>query len=187
VANQAYKGTHRHRPPLGWHPPRNDPESWQPDRDRRPGEPTEPFTPAFTGEFPVQLDGLKTSTVEPLVAEDAPSHPVTEPGDQNLKRWKFALVVAAVWILSAAIGVGLYYWWFHTIDKTPPVFVVLIFLVVATVGGLIAAMVQNKPLVSALSVALMSAPFAAVGGAAVLHGTYFCDHVARCLMGVIPY
>ena len=88
---------------------------------------------------------------------------------------------------AAAIGVGLYYWWFHSLNKTPPVFVVLIFLVVCTVASLIIAMVQNKPLVSAVSVALMSAPLAAVGAAAVLHGLYFCDRAGRCLMGLIPY
>ena len=63
----------------------------------------------------------------------------------------------------------------------------LVYLVVCTVGGLLAAMVQNKPLVSALSIALMSAPLAAIGGAAVLHGVYFCERVSRCLVGVIPY
>ena len=49
---------------------------------------------------------------------------------QYLKRWKFVLSVAAVWVFAAAAGWGLYYWWFHSIDKTPPVFVVLLFVVV---------------------------------------------------------
>ena len=40
---------------------------------------------------------------------------------------------------------------------------------------------------AALAVALMSAPLAAVGGAALLHGIYFCDRAARCLVGLIPY
>jgi hypothetical protein len=65
--------------------------------------------------------------------------------------------------------------------------VVLIFLVVCTVGSLLTAMVDNKPLVSALAIALMSAPLAAIGAAAVLHGLYFCDRVSRCLVGLIPY
>jgi hypothetical protein len=67
------------------------------------------------------------------------------------------------------------------------VFVVLLFVIVCTVGSLLAAMVSNKPLVSALSVGLMSAPLAAMGAAAVLHGLYFCDRVSRCLVGLIPY
>ena len=72
-------------------------------------------------------------------------------------------------------------------DKTPPVFLVLVFLIVCTVGSLLTAMVHNKPLVSALAIALMSAPLAATGAAAVLHGLYFCDRVSRCLVGLIPY
>jgi hypothetical protein len=106
---------------------------------------------------------------------------------QYLKRWTFVLVVAGVWIPAAGAGLGLYHWWFHSIGKTPPVFVVLIFLVVCTVGSLLTAMVDNKPLVSALAIALMSAPLAAIGAAAVLHGLYFCDRVSRCLVGLIPY
>ena len=61
--------------------------------------------------------------------------------------------MAAVWIVAAAIGLGLYYWWFHSINKTPPVFVVLIYLVMCTVGSLLAAMVHDKPLMSALAIA----------------------------------
>jgi len=49
------------------------------------------------------------------------------------------------------------------------------------------AMVQNKQLVSAAAIGLMSAPLAAMAGAAVLHGVYFCDRVGRCLAGVLPY
>ena len=44
-----------------------------------------------------------------------------------------------------------------------------------TVGSLLGAMVQNRPLMSALAIALMSAPLAATAAAAVLHGSYFCD------------
>ena len=65
---------------------------------------------------------------------------------QYLKRWTFVLVVAGVWIIGAAIGLGLYYWWFHSLDKTQPVFVVLIFLMVCSVGGVLIAMVNNKPM-----------------------------------------
>ena len=197
VPDQSYQGTHRHRPPVGWHPPRNEPETRDTDRETRPTEPTQPFTPTFTGELrappdPVQLLARER---EPVLNGEAPSEPLPAPvqpavvpgAHQHLKRWKFVLVVAGVWIVAAAIGVGLYYWWFHSLNKTPPVFVVLIFLVVCTVASLIIAMVQNKPLVSAVSVALMSAPLAAVGAAAVLHGLYFCDRVGRCLVGLIPY
>lgn len=162
--------------------------------DTLTGEPTQPHSPMFTGEFPAQPD-----PVQPLVAEreplDAPSEPLPVPAKpavvpgnfQFLKRWTFVLVVAGVWTVAAGCGVGLYYWWFHSLDKTPPVFVVLVFLIVCTVGALLTAMVQNKPLVSALAIALMSAPLAALGGAAVLHGLYFCEWASRCFVGLIPY
>jgi hypothetical protein len=156
-----------------------------------PGEHTEPYLPTFdTGEFPSAAD-----PVLPLVADLEPTGPIPVPVQsevvpgtyQYLKRWTFVLVVAGVWIVGAAIGLGLYYWWFHSLDKTPTVFVVLIFLMVCSVGGVLIAMVNNKPMVSALAIAMMSAPFAAMGGAAVLHGLYFCEHVSRCLVGLIPY
>jgi hypothetical protein len=182
VPDQPYRGTHRHRAPLGWHAPHLVPETTDTGHDALPGEPTVPYVPTFTGELPVITEEAPS---EPL---PAPVQPVVVPGAyQYLKRWTFVLVVAGVWIVSAAVGLGLYYWWFHSVDKTPPVFVVLIYLVVCTVGSLITAMVQNRPQVSAVSVALMSAPLAAVGAAAVLHGFYFCDRVGRCLVGLIPY
>jgi hypothetical protein len=189
VPDQQYRGTHRHRPPAGWHPPRRLTETT--DRDTLPGEHTEPYLPTFdTGEFP-----SAASPVQTLVADPEPSGPIPAPTQsevapgtyQCLKRWAFMLVVAGVWIVAAPIGLGLYYWWFHSLDKTPTVFVVLIFLMVCTVGSVLIAMVNNKPLVAALAIALMSAPLAAMGGAAVLHGTYFCQHVSRCLVGLIPY
>ena len=178
MSSQSYKGTHSHRPPLGWHPPRHAPETRDIDGDGHFDESTEPFTPTFTGKLPAQ----------PVLIEEAqPVSAPEQPGHQYLKRWTFVLVVAGVWIVSAAVGVGLYYWWFQSLDKTAPVFVVLVYLVVCTVGSLLAAMAQNKPLVSALSIGLMSAPLAAVGGAAVLHGLYFCERASRCLVGLIPY
>ena len=150
------------------------------DRDTLSGEWTAPFLPTFTGELQV-VD----SPPEPL---PVPAQPAVQPTPyQYLKRWAFVLVVAGVWTVAAGAGLGLYHWWFHSMNKTPPVFVVLIFLVVCTVGSLLAAMVDNKPLVSALAIALMSAPLAALGAAAVLYGLYFCDRASRCLVGVIPY
>jgi hypothetical protein len=143
---------------------------------------TAPHTPIFTGELPAQSEEAPS---EPL---PAPARPVVLPGAyQYLKRWTFVLMVAAVWIVAAPIGLALYYWWFHSINKTPSVFVVLLFLTVCTVGSLLCAMVQDKPLISALAIGLMSAPLAATGAAAVLHGLYFCDRVSRCLVGLVPY
>jgi hypothetical protein len=197
LEQQPYRGTHRHRPPLGWHPPCKEPETTGAGPDTLTGEPTQPYVPTFTGDFPAQPGLVRPQAAgpDPVIAEESPSeplpapaHPVTVPSSyQYLKRWIFVLVVAGVWIVGAASGLGLYYWWFHSLDKTPPVFVVMIFLIVCTVGSLLTAMVNNKPLVSALAIGLMSAPLAATGAAAVLHGLYFCDRVSRCLMGLIPY
>jgi hypothetical protein len=148
------------------------------DRDTSTGEPTQPYNPSFTGELTVMTEERPPASAQPIVVPSS---------YQYLKCWTFVLVVAGVWIAAAACGLGLYYWWFHSLDKTPPVFVVLVFVIVCTVGSLLTAMVNNKPLVSALAIALMSAPLAATGAAAVLHGLYFCDRVSRCLVGLIPY
>jgi hypothetical protein len=182
---------------VGWHPTRKEPETRDAGPDALSGEATQPYVPIFTGDFPVQPDPVRPQAAEPepVVAAEAASGPIPALAQpelvagtyQYLKRWTFVLVVAGVWIVAAAAGLGLYYWWFHSLDKTPPVFVVLIFLMVCGVGSLLTAMVNNRPLVSALAIALMSAPLAATGGAAVLHGLYFCDRVSRCLVGLIPY
>ncbi|OBI82381.1 hypothetical protein [Mycobacterium sp. E740] len=152
--------------------------------DTLAGDPTQPYTPTFhTDEFEAPVLPAVVEEVPPV-----PAHPVAVPGNyQYLKRWVFALVVAGVWALSAVAGWALYHWWYHSIDKTAPVFVVLVFVVCSTVGGLLLAMVPTRPVISALAIALMSAPLAAVAGAAVLHGLYFCEWASRCFAGLIPY
>lgn len=156
------------------------------DTELLPGEPTQPYAPMFTGGMVLPRE---------LVGDEPPSEPLPVPAPSvvvagnyhYLKRWHFVLAVAAVWVFAALAGLGLYYWWFHSIDKTPSVFVVLLFVITCTVGGLLTAMVLNRPVVTALAIGMMSAPLAAVGAAAVLHGLYFCDRVGRCLVGLIPY
>jgi hypothetical protein len=186
VPEQTYKGTHRHRAPLGWHPPRVQQEltnGTNGDAASDPqSEPTAPFTPAFTGALPALTDEARSER-QPAAVEE----PVASTTDLALKRWTFVLVVLASWVVAAAVGLGLFYWWFHSINKTPAVFIVLVYLVMCIVAALIAAMVPNKPAMSALSIALMSAPFASTAAAAVLYGVYFCEHASRCLIGVIPY
>ncbi len=148
------------------------------------GEPTEPYTPMFTGELPAQPPA-DAAPSEPL---PAPAHPLVVPGSHPfLKRWTFVGVVACVWFAAAAAGWGLYSWWFSSIDKTASVFVVLVFVVTCGVAGLLLAMVPDRPVVSALAIAAMSAPLAATAGAAVLHGLNFCEYASRCLVGLIPY
>jgi hypothetical protein len=109
------------------------------------------------------------------------------PQDDYLKRWTFFVVLIPVWIVAAAIGLALYLWWYNSIDKTPALFVVLIYLVMCTVSAVLTAMAQHKPMVSALAIALISAPFASTAAASVLYGIYFCDRASRCLLGLIPY
>jgi hypothetical protein len=118
-----------------------------------------------------------TIVEEDTVVDEAP----------HLKRWTFALVLVPVWIVAAIVGLALYLWWYHSIDKTPALFVVLVYLVVCTVAAVLTAMVQHKPLVSALAIALVSAPFASTAAASVLYGIYFCDRASRCLLGLVPY
>ena len=115
---------------------------------------------------------------------------VTAAGHLYLKWWKFVLMLLAVWVPSAAAGAELFYWWSHddSKHKTTVVFVVLVYVVVTTVAGLILAMVSDRPLVSALSIAMLSAVFAAVVGAAPVYGKFYCQHSQRhCAAGILPY
>ena len=148
-------------------------------------EDTQEFTPSWdTGELEA-VDPVDAPPSEPL---PIPAPSVVVPGEYlYLKRWHFVVVVACVWAIAAAAGYGLYYWWYHSIDKTAPEFVVLVFLILCTVVGLLVAMVPNRPVASAVAIAFTSAPLAATAGAAVLHGLYFCEWATRCFVGLIPY
>jgi len=175
------------------------------------GEPTSPYLPTFdTGSFsapmPTRPTAARESTLtldpeqaqagdrEPLAyrafdpetgsapAVVPPAQPLVVPGSyQFLKRWAFALVVAAVWVVAAPIGAALYYWWVGDadLDKTWPVYGVLLYLIVCTVVSLLFAMVQNRPMVAALAIALMSAPLASTAGAAALYGAYVFGWITR--------
>ena len=114
--------------------------------------------------------------------------PVTVPGRYlYLKWWKLLLVILGVWFVAADAGFGLFYWWYHSVDQIPALFVVLVYVVACAVGGVLLAMVEGRPLVSALSLAVMSGPFASLAAAAPLHGYYHCARVGHCLVGLIPY
>jgi hypothetical protein len=91
---------------------------------------------------------------------------------QFLKRWKFVLLLLGVWIVAAAAGLGLYYWWFHSVDKTWPDFAVLMYVLVCTVAALLVSLIEHRPAVSATAIAVMSAPFASGVAAAALYGMY---------------
>jgi hypothetical protein len=173
-------------------------EAFVPDFDDT-GEQSVPFVPNFddTGSQPIpqskeepetpaaEQDSEKDLETEP---SGAPVQSVTVPGRyQYLKWWKLVLVILGVWIGTAEIGLSLFYWWYHTINKTPAVFMVLVYVVVCVVGGVMLAMVQGRPIISALSLAVMSGPFASVVAAAPLYGYYYCARTGHCLIGVIPY
>jgi hypothetical protein len=132
------------------------------------------------------------ATDDPLSGSlHAPAPSITVPGRYfSLKWWQFILMLLAVWVPAAAIGAGLFYWWTHdpSSHKTAVVFVVLAYVVVCTVTGLMLAMVPDRPLVSALAIAMISAVFASVVAAAPLYGAFYCDHSQRpCLVGIIPH
>ncbi len=113
-----------------------------------------------------------------------PAQPVVVPGAyQFVKRWKFALIVAGVWVLAAAAGLGFYFWWYTSLTKTVPVFAILVFMVICMVASLLVSMVPNRPQVSALAIALMAAPLASTAAAAVLHGAYYFEWIARPVIG----
>ncbi|MCV7428914.1 hypothetical protein [Mycobacterium montefiorense] len=169
------------------------------------GEHSVPFVPNFddTGSQPIPAAAQKPGTSVAKVATETPSaasepdshaepagpvQSVTVPGRyQYLKWWKLVLVIFGVWAATAEVGLSLFYWWYHTIDKAPAVFMVLVYVVACTVGGVMLAMVQGRPLIAALSIAVMSGPFASVVAAAPLYGYYYCARTSHCLIGVIPY
>lgn len=151
------------------------------DSDTLTGEHTQPYRPEFTGSFTAQsvLDD-PAPPVGPVEVLPHTAQPVFVPDiPQFIGRGRFVLLVAGVWIVAAVAGLGLYYWWFHSLDKTLPVFGVLVYLGSCMVGSLLTAMVQNRPAVATTAIALMSAPLASTAAAAVLYGGYVFGWIAR--------
>ena len=162
-------------------------QSWVPDFSDSDDTGSQPI-PVVEQEKP---DGAETSAEaaeqEPT-AGSAPVQSVTVPGRYRyLKWWQLAVVLIGTWVVAAVLGLGLFYWWYHSVGKTPAVFAVLVYVVACTVGGVLLAMAERKPWISALSLAVMSGPFASVAAAAPLYGFYYCARVGHCLVGVVPY
>jgi hypothetical protein len=165
-------------------------QSWVPDFDDDTGEhpaATEPENAGRTAQDEAATPAADAGEREP--AEPVgPVQPVNVPGRYlYLKWWKLALVLLGVWAAAAVIGLGLFYWWYQSVDKTPALFVVLVYVVVCIVGGVMLAMTEGRPLISALAVAMMSGPFAALVASAPLYGYYHCERVGHCIVGLIPY
>jgi hypothetical protein len=131
----------------------------------------EPFfsDPADTDAFP-----------RPVVT----AQPVVVPGSyQFVSRWRFAIILIGVWVVSAAAGLGFYHWWYTALDKTMPVLGILGYLAVCMVASLLASLVPNRPRVTALAIVLMAAPLASTAAAAILHGAYYFEWIARPAIG----
>ncbi len=118
---------------------------------------------------------------EPVVV--LPAQIAASGTHQYVKRWQFMFIVSAVWVLAAATGLAFYFWWYTSLTKTPAVFGVLLYLIVCSVASMLLSMVPNRPPVTALSIALMSAPLASVSTAAILHGAYYFEWIARPTIG----
>jgi hypothetical protein len=150
-----------------------------------------PQTPDEPASSPALAAEAATGEAPPSGSLHAPAPPIAVPGRYHHSRWwQFILMLLAVWVPAGAIGVGLFYWWTHdhSARKTVVVFVVLVYVVVCVVAALMLAMVPDRPLVSALAIAVMSAVFASVIAAAPFYGAFYCDHSQRpCLMGIIPH
>ena len=113
-----------------------------------------------------------------------PAQPVEVPGShQFVKRWRFVLILAGVWAVSAAVGLGFYYWWYTAPQKTLPVLGILLYVGACMVAAILVSMVPDRPQVSALAMALMAAPLASTAAAAVLHGAYYFEWIARPVIG----
>ncbi|MGZ6016311.1 MAG: hypothetical protein ACXWKM_11255 [Phenylobacterium sp.] len=174
-------------------------QSWVPDfSDSDEDTGTQSWVPDFSDSDEEQPAAAKDEpeTSQPAADEQdadaesavAPVQSVTVPGRYlYLKWWKLLLVMFGVWFVAADVGLGLFYWWYHSADNTAALFVVLVYVVACAVGGVLLAMVEGRPLVSALALAVMSGPFASLAAAAPLHGYYHCARVGHCLVGVIPY
>jgi hypothetical protein len=114
------------------------------------------------------------------------ARPVLVPGTfEFVKRWRFALILAGVWVVSAAVGLGFYYWWYTAPEKTLPVLGILGYLAVCMVASLLISLVPNRPQVTALAIAVMAAPLASTVAAAVLHGAYYFEWIARPVIGPV--
>jgi len=144
----------------------------------------EPASQAFSELESTDTDAFLravTAHVEPVAV---PAQSVVVPGTfQFVKRWKFALIVLGVWVVSAAAGLGFYFWWYSALDKTMPVLGILLYLVVCMVASVLVSLVPNRPQLTALAVALMAAPLASTAAAAILHGAYYFEWIARPVIG----
>ena len=145
-------------------------------------EPLEPLPSADAPEAFSQIDGPDTDAFPPPTL--VPPRPVIVPGSyQFVKRWRFALIVAGVWAVAAIVGLGFYFWWYTSLDKTLPVFAIFVYLMACMTAAILVSLIPDRPQVTSLALALMAAPLASMGAAALLHGAYFFEWITRPTIG----
>jgi hypothetical protein len=69
------------------------------------------------------------------------------------------------------------------LDKTLPVLGILGYLVACMLASLLVSLVPDRPRVTALAIVLMAAPLASTAAAAILHGAYYFEWIARPAIG----
>lgn len=155
------------------------------DVEPEPPVPPAPAPRAFSELENIDTDAFRRSVTGHLGAVVVPpAQPVVVPSAyQFVKRWKFALISAGVWLLAAGAGAGFYYWWYTALDKTLPVFGILLYLAACMVASLLVSIASDRPQVTALAIALMSAPLASTAAAAALHGAYYFEWIVRPAIG----
>jgi hypothetical protein len=103
----------------------------------------------------------------------ASAHPVVVPGQyQFLKAWKLLSVLCGVWLVAGVIGLGLYYWWFQSTDKSWTEFAVLMYVIVSVVSALLLSLPDQRPVLSATAIAVLTAPYASAVAAGALYGMF---------------
>lgn len=161
------------------------PDPLQPaTRDESPDAPEAPAPQAFSESESVDTDAFLRSVTGHLPPVAIAAKPVAVPGTyQFVKRWRFVLIVAGVWLLAAAAGLGFYFWWYTSLDKTLPVLGILLYVAAAAVASLLVSMIPDRPHLTALAIALMAIPLASMAAAALLHGAYYFEWIARPAIG----
>ena len=168
---------------------RADDSGAEPVLDIAPDEPVSPAPQAFSALEHDDTDAfLRAVNSHPIPTLNAVpvARPVLVPGtNEFVTRWRFALILAGVWVVAAAAGLGFYHWWYTAGEKTLPVLGILGYLAVCMAASVLVSLVPNRPQVTALAVALMAAPLASTAAAAVLHGAYYFEWIARPVIGPV--
>lgn len=174
-------------PPEGELPEAEAPEPQPESEAESPGfDDPAPLSQAFSELENDDTDAFLRTVNGHAAPVSVPAQPVLVPSSfLFVKRWQFAAITAGVWALAAAAGLGFYFWWYTSLDKTLPVFAILLYIAVCAVAAILVTMVPDRPHVAALAIALMGAPMASVAAAAVLHGAYYFEWIARPVIGPV--